>query len=211
MIRIVLVDDHSIVREGIRLIINKIQDFNIVGEFSNGKEWIDNFENIDADIVLCDIDMPEMNGIEATRLAIEQKPSLKVIMLSMHPESDYYYDALMAGAKGFILKESSSSDLEKGIRVVNNGQTFFSQQLLYRAVIDKETIREKKEKVELTQDELNLLANICKGYSNKELADELCVSVKAIEKQKTKLMRKTETHNNACLIVWAVKNKIVNI
>ncbi|MBS2099466.1 response regulator transcription factor [Carboxylicivirga linearis] len=211
MIRILLVEDHSIVREGIRLIINKIGDFVIVGEYANGLEWINNLDKVQADVVLCDIDMPELNGIEATKQALADQPQLKVIMLSMHPESDYYYDALLAGAKGFILKQSSSSDLEKGIRKVFNDQTFFSEELLYRAVIDKETIREKNQKIELSDDERKLLGNICKGYSNKQLADKMFVSVKAIEKQKSKLMRKTDTNNNAGLIVWAVKNKVVNI
>ncbi|MCU4162831.1 response regulator transcription factor [Carboxylicivirga caseinilyticus] len=211
MIRILLVDDHAIVREGIKLIVNKIKDFIIVGEYSNGLEWINNFDAVKSDIVLCDIDMPQMDGIQATKQALAMDPDLKIMILSMHMESDYYYDALLAGVKGFILKQSSSTDLEKGIRRVFSGQTFFSEELLYKAVIENEADRKKNNKIELNEDDLILLTNICKGYSNKQLADELCVSIKTIEKNKSKLMRKTDTVNNAGLIVWAVKSKIVKL
>nr|WP_321411821.1 response regulator transcription factor [uncultured Carboxylicivirga sp.] len=211
MIRILLVDDHAIVREGIKLIVNKIKDFIIVGEYSNGLVWINNFNAVKSDIVLCDIDMPQMDGIQATKQALAMDSDLKIMILSMHMESDYYYDALLAGVKGFILKQSSSTDLEKGIRRVFSGQTFFSEELLYKAVIENEADRKKNNKIELNEDDLILLTNICKGYSNKQLADELCVSIKTIEKNKSKLMRKTDTVNNAGLIVWAVKSKIVKL
>ncbi len=208
MIRIVIIDDLPIVLEGLKLLINKVKDFNIVGEYKNGKEFTDNLLSIEADIILTDIDMPVMDGISAIKLALSLKPELKVIALSMYSDRKYYYEMITAGAKGFVLKQAPSIELEEAIRTVHSGGNFFSPELLRSVIIEmqgieQEIIKEKVELLKLSERETNMLNLICQGLTNKELADKLFVSVRTIETTKSRLMEKTNTRNNAELIIWA--------
>jgi len=216
MINIVIVEDLPMVLEGLKLLINKVKDFKIVKEYSNGKEFTDDIFSIKADIVLTDIDMPVMDGITATRLALSIRPELKIIALSMHKDRKYYYEMVTAGAKGFILKQSPSKELETAIREVHSGCNYFSPELLRTVIIEmqgieQEIVKEKKELLKLTEREVEIFNLLCQGLSNRELADQLFVSLRTIETAKTRLMQKTNTKNNASLIIWAIKNKIVVI
>lgn len=216
MIRITIIEDLPIILEGIKVLINKISDFEVVAEFHNGQEFIDKIATINTDIVLTDIDMPVMDGITATKMALSSFPNLKIIALSMHNDSKYYYEMITAGAKGFVLKQASVEDLETAIREVHKGSNFFSKELLHGVIlgmqnIEKVIVEEKKEHFKLTERESDMLNYICQGLSNKELADKLFVSVRTIESTKARLMQKTYTKNTAGLIIWAIKNKIVEI
>jgi DNA-binding NarL/FixJ family response regulator len=216
MIRIVIIEDLPIVLEGIKLLINKVKDFEIVAEFSNGKEFTDNLHSITTDVVLTDIDMPVMDGITATKKALSLNPDLKIIALSMYNDRKYYYEMVTAGAKGFVLKQSPSEKLETAIREVHKGSNYFSEELLRSVIIDMQSIEnqiiaEKKKLLRLTDRESDMLNLICQGLTNKELANELFVSVRTIESTKSRLMEKTNTRNNAGLIIWAIKNKIVTV
>lgn len=216
MIKIVIIEDLPMILEGMRVLINQIPDFEITHVFSNGKEFIDQIEAIEADIILTDIDMPVMDGITATRLALSLKPDLKIISLSMYNDKKYYYEMVTAGAQGFVLKQSQFNELEKAIREVYAGNHFFSPELLRGVIMDmkgieNEIVSEKKEFFNLGERENEILQLICQGLSNKELADKLFVSVRTIESTKNKLMQKTHTKNNAGLIIWAIKNNIVTI
>lgn len=216
MIRIVIIEDLPIVLEGIKLLINNIKDFQIVAEFSNGKEFTDNMQSIATDVVLTDIDMPVMDGITATKIALSLNPELKIIALSMYNDRKYYYEMVTAGAKGFVLKQSPSNKLEIAIREVHNGGNYFSEELLRSVIIEMQSIEsilveEKKKLMKLTDRESDILNLICQGLTNKELAAELFVSVRTIESTKSRLMEKTNTRNNAGLIIWAIKNKIVTV
>lgn len=216
MIRIAIIEDLPIVLEGIKLLINNIKDFEIVAEFSNGQEFTDNLQSISTDVVLTDIDMPVMDGITATKIALSLNPDLKIIALSMYNDRKYYYEMVTAGAKGFVLKQSPSNKLETAIREVHNGGNYFSEELLRSVIIEMQSIEsllveEKKKLMKLTNRESNILNLICQGLTNKELAAELFVSVRTIESTKSRLMEKTSTRNNAGLIIWAIKNKIVVI
>ncbi len=215
-LKIVLVEDLDLIREGITVLISQIKDFEIVNIFKNGQEFVDHLDELDCDIVITDIDMPVLDGISATKIATSRRPEIKIIALSMYNDTKYYYELITAGAKGFVLKQSSVEELEKAIRLVMEGKSFFSEQLLYNVIvnmqnIEKTLIKEKTELLKLTEKELELLQLICKGLSNKELAEQMFLSVKTIESNKAKLMRKTGAKNNAALIIWAIKNKVVNI
>lgn len=216
MIRIVIIEDLPMVLEGLRLIINSDKDFEIVKEYANGKQFTNDLDNIEADIVLTDIDMPVMNGITATKIALTKKPELKIIALSMYDDKKFYYEMVSAGAKGFILKQEPTDELKKAIREVYNGESYFSNDILRSVIIEmsgieKEITEEKKNLLELSEREVDILQLICKGLNNKELAEKLFVSSRTIELAKTMLMKKTGTSNNAGLIIWAIKNKIVTI
>jgi len=216
MIRITIIEDLPIILEGIKVLINKIEDFEVVAEFGNGQEFMDKISSLNTDIVLTDIDMPVMDGITTTKMALSSFPDLKIIALSMHNDQKYYYEMITAGAKGFVLKQASVEDLETAIREVNKGSNFFSKELLHGVIlgmqnIEEEIVKEKKEHFKLTEREKDLLNLICQGFSNKELADKLFVSIRTIESTKARLMQKTYTKNTAGLIIWAIKNKIVEI
>lgn len=216
MIKIVLIEDLPLILEGLKLLINRVKDFNIIAEYSNGKEFIDNLNSIEPDIILTDIDMPVMDGIQATTLALSLKPNLKIIALSMHTDRKFYYKMVTAGARGFVLKQSPSKELETAIREVHTGGNYFSPELLRTVIvemqgIEEEIIKEKKELLKLTDRETEIMHYLCLGLSNKEIADKLFVSLRTIETTKFRLMQKTQTHNNAALIIWAIKNKIVSI
>ena len=214
MIKIIIIEDLPIILEGIKMLINDIEDFNIIAEYKNGQEFIDNIQSIEADIILTDIDMPVMDGITATKIALSLKPKLKIIALSMHNERKHYYEMITAGANGFVLKQSPATELEEAIREVYKGNSYFSPELLRTVIIDMqniehEIVKEKKELLKLTDRELDILNYLCQGFSNLELADKLFVSLRTIESAKSKLMLKTNTKNNSGLIIWAFRNKIV--
>lgn len=216
MIRVVIIEDLPIILEGIKLLINNVDDFEIVGEFPNGKAFVDTILSIEADIILTDINMPVMDGITATKLAMSLRPELKIIALSMYNDRKFYYEMITAGAKGFVLKQAPARDLEFAIREVFNGGNYFSPDLLRTVIIEmqgieKELIKEKKELLKLSERETEILEFLCQGFTNQELADKLFVSLRTIETIKSRLMKKTNSKNNAGLIIWAIKNKIVMI
>jgi DNA-binding NarL/FixJ family response regulator len=216
MIRLAIIEDLPIVLEGIKLLINNVDDFEIVGEFRNGQDFVDNMANLKVDVVLTDIDMPVMDGVTATKLALSINPDLRIIALSMYNDRKYYYEMVTAGAKGFVLKQSPTNKLENAIREVHQGGNYFSEELLRSVIIEMQNIEDqiiddRKKLLKLTERESKLLDLICQGLTNKELADKLFVSVRTIETTKSRLMEKTNTRNNAGLIIWAIKNKVVVI
>lgn len=215
MIRIAITDDMPIVLEGLKLLLERIPDFQIVAEYSNGKELLDNISISTADVYLTDIEMPVMDGITATREILSINPGKKVIALSMYSDSENYYDMIRSGAKGFVPKQSSINELEQAVRTVYNGGNYFSTDLLHNVIVnlpknDDTHAKKNNHNPELTEKELSLLNLICHGHSNKELAEKLFISIKTVESQKTRLMEKTGARNASGLIIWAIKNKIVN-
>jgi DNA-binding NarL/FixJ family response regulator len=160
--------------------------------------------------------MPIMDGITATKIAMSLRPELKIIALSMYNDRKFYYEMITAGAKGFVLKQSPAKELEFAIREVSNGGNYFSPDLLRTVIIEmqkieKELVQEKKALLKLSERETKILQLLCQGLTNQELAEKLFVSLRTIEAAKSKLMVKTNTKNNAGLIIWSIKNKIVTI
>ena len=216
MIKITLIEDLPIILEGIKVLINQVEDFDVVAEFEHGKAFIDNMDNLNTDIILTDINMPVLNGIETTKQALAKNASLNFIALSMYNDYKYYYEMITAGAKGFVLKQSSTHELEQAIRQVYYGGNYFSKELLHGVILDMKNIEKqifegRNESLKLSKRELSLIKYICQGLTNKELAEKLFISIKTVESNKAKLMYKTNTKNNAGLIIWAIKNKIVDI
>ncbi|MCU4174194.1 response regulator transcription factor [Carboxylicivirga sp. N1Y90] len=216
MIKVVIVEDHEMVREGLKVLINQWPDMEIVGEFSTGNQWLDSIKTIESDIVLLDINMPNMDGLTAIKQALAIDAEIKTIVLTMHSDSNYFREAFIAGTKGYILKQLSAKDLEKAIREVYKGNTYFSNDFLNRVAANIKEVQNKSSETHsntfsLSEQEQQLLKNICKGYTNKQLAESMFLSVKTIESQKSKLMRKSNSMNNASLIVWAIKNNIVSV
>jgi DNA-binding NarL/FixJ family response regulator len=209
--KVIIVDDHKMFRSGLRFLLSNIPNITVIGEASNGKEFLDMAENETIDIALMDINMPEMNGIDATRIAMEKYPNLKVIVLSMHGEEEYYDQMLDAGVKGFLLKNSDADELIAAIEAVIAGKSYFSQELLVDILDQKRLQKLRTDAVKLSTRELEVLKLICNGFSNAEIAEQLFISHRTVDRHRANLLSKTGCKNSTSLVMYAVKNKIVEI
>lgn len=210
-IRIALADDHQLFRNGLKILLGAFPEFEVIAEASNGRELLKQLSDAPANIVLMDISMPEMDGIEATAAISAQYPDTKVIALSMYGEEEYYYRIVDAGAKGFILKDSDINDVKEAIETVHKGGNYFSQELLYH-VIRKIKGREQETKSSsLSKREKEILLKICEGLSNHEIAETLFISKRTVDKHRANLLSKTNSKNTASLILYAIKNRLIEI
>lgn len=210
-VKIVIADDHQLFRSGLQMLLGAFPGFRVVGEASDGNELIRILDESDADIILMDINMPEMDGIEATRRVIAKKPDIKIIALSMYGEEEYYYKMVDAGARGFLLKDSDIKEVREAIMTVMKGGSYFSQELLYH-VIQKFKTRDTEIKMaNLSKREKEILLKICEGLSNQEIADTLFISKRTVDKHRANLLSKTGSKNTASLILFAIRNKLIEI
>ncbi len=219
-INVFLVDDHALFRGGLKGLLGLGGAFNVVGEAGDGLEFLGKLPESGAEVVLMDIDMPVMNGFEATAKALELVPSLKVITLSMHGDEEYYFRMVEAGAKGFLLKSSEIGEVSAAIEAVAKGGSWFSQELLQglvgtmkaasNAALHAEASAEEPEDG-LSVRELEVLPLICQGMSNQEIADKLFISKRTVDKHRANILFKTGCKNTASLVVFAIKNSLVEI
>ena len=210
---ILIVDDHLIFRQGLKSILTSENIANIIGEASNGMELLKLLSHVKPDLVLMDIDMPQMNGLDATEKALDLMPDLKIIAFSMFSDEEYYYKMIDRGVKGFILKTSGINELENAIQNVMLGDTYFSNELLRKIIINlghptngKSTLQEN-----LTDRETEILQQICQGLTTEEIAEKLFISPKTVKSHKSNLLEKTACKITPALILFAIKNKIVEI
>lgn len=209
-IKIALVDDHEMFRSGVRLILSEQKNWEIVIEAENGKEFLNQLKVIKPDVVLLDISMPVLNGYDTAAQALSVYPDLKIIVLSMLNEDDYYFKMIEIGVKGFVLKNSGVEELTRAIIEVSEGNNYFAQDLLKKIIL-KVNNKSVKQKLHLKDKEKEVLRYICNGYTNKEISDKLFLSVKTIEKYRHSLIQKTETRNTAHLVMHAIKNKLIEL
>jgi DNA-binding NarL/FixJ family response regulator len=212
--KIFIVDDHKIFREGLVFMISKMKGFEVVGEASNGKAFLDMIDNLDADIVLMDISMPGVDGIEATARVLEKHPNLKIIALTMFCDEEYYYKMIQAGVSGYILKESGKDELATALNTVITGENYFSQKVLHNILMNMNNPKSSKKtapslEMKLTRREIEVLTLICQGLSNAEISDKLSLSLRTIEGHKSNLFSKTGVKNSISLVMYAMKNNLV--
>ncbi len=211
-IKITIVDDHALFRNGLKILLNTHPDMKVISEAANGKEFLEVIQQQLPDIALMDISMPIMGGIEASEISTEKYPDIKIIALSMFGEEDYYYKMINAGVKGFLLKNSEISEVTEAILQVQKGNSFFSQELLYNVIKNFKAQKEtESETANLSKRELQVLEEICKGLSNQEIADALFISKRTVDKHRANLLSKTNSKNTANLIMYAIRNKLVTI
>lgn len=205
--KLIIADDHIIFRKGLRTILNELDEIKVVGEASNGHELLDQLKHQPADIVLMDIRMPVMDGIEATRKVTERFPDVRVIALTMHEEIGYFNQMVEAGAYGFLLKKTNRDELQKAINLVMQGEYYFSEEFIAQA----KTLSKPKQKslVELTEREEEVLELICKGYSNAEIGKYLGVSNRTVDGHRARLLEKTGAKNSPHLVMFAIKNGLI--
>lgn len=211
-IRVVLVDDHILFLNGLKLLLDTYDSIDIVGEAHNGKEYLTLAETVPHDIVLMDINMPVMHGVDATKKITDSNKGIKVIALSMFGEEEYYYKMIDAGVSGFLLKNSDITELIEAIETVNDGSKYFSQELLYNVV---KNIKKTEQIVDaqnlLSEREVEVLFLICKGLSNQEIAESLDISKRTVDKHRANLLEKTKSKNTVSLVMFAVKNKLITL
>lgn len=204
---IILVDDHALFRSGLHLLLDNLDVIKNIYEASNGIEFLKAIDEHKVDIVLMDIDMPEMDGVEATKKALEKYPRLKIIALSMYGDEEYHFKMINAGAKGFLQKDSEIDEVKNAIQAVGEGTHYFSPEILYNLV--KNINASKTRSGILSERESEVLYHICKGLSNHEIADVLNVSKRTIDKHRENILSKTQSKNTASLIMYAINNKLI--
>lgn len=210
--KVLLVDDHKLFRKGLRMLIDTLNRFEVTGEASNGIEFLDLLEQGQPDIVMLDIAMPEMDGIEATRQALIKYPDLRIITLSMFGEQDYYFKMVDAGIKGFLLKNSDFTEVKQALETVMEGGNYFSRELLMNLVNSlKNSPEELTPDSPLSDREKEIILLICKGMSTQEIADSLCLSKRTVDSHRANILLKTGCRNTASLVVYAIKEKLVEL
>lgn len=214
-ITVLLADDHMIVREGFRKMLEMEADLEVVGEAQDGRQAVAQAIKLHPDVLLMDIAMPRLNGLEATRQIRKTAPAVKVLMLSAHSDDAYVTNATDAGAVGFLLKQTSSQDVCRAIREVQRGRTFFSpsisrrQERLHPESRDRAGRVIGKKAAALTSREMEVLQLIAEGKANKEAASELGISIKTVEKHRDHLMQKLDIHDTAGLTRYAISTGII--
>jgi len=214
--KIIIVDDHLMFREGIKLLIETEGMGKVIAEADNGQEFLHLLENHNPDLVLMDIEMPVMSGLAATIAAIAIRPDLKILALTMLGNKDNYTSMINAGVMGFVLKTSGKQELEKAIKTVIGGESYFSNELLRSIIVNfgkhpTALPNSTSSETELTDRELEVLQYLCKGLTATEIAGKLFRSIKTIEAHRSKLLQKTNTRNTINLVLFAIRNKLVEL
>jgi DNA-binding NarL/FixJ family response regulator len=213
-ITVLLADDHLIVRQGLRVLLELDGDIRVVGECENGRQALRMARELAPDVVVMDISMPMLNGLDATRQIVKEVPATKVIMLSCHNDSDRVQQATQAGALGYLLKEDAATELIKAVREVKRGNAFLcpaiSKRLIerYRESLLQGANRKDRSDV-LTSRESEVLQLVAEGKSNKQMAAELCLSIKTVERHRQQMMDKLDIHDIASLTRFAISRGMI--
>jgi DNA-binding NarL/FixJ family response regulator len=215
-LQIMIVEDQHIFRKGLIMLLKEMPGITIFGEASNGEEFLKMIEKQRPDIVFMDIQMPVMNGIEATRQALDLYPGLKIVAISMFGDEEYLVSMIEAGVKGFLLKTVEEYELKKAIELVSDNKNYFSDELL--PVLTSSLVNRKSKpdhdlelKEELTRREIEILNLICKGFTIKEIADQLFISQRTVDGHKANLFRKTGVDSSVKLVTFAIKNNLYKL
>jgi two-component system nitrate/nitrite response regulator NarL len=215
--KILIVDDHEVVRDGLKNILNSLDYISIAGEAGNGEDAVKMYSSLKPDLVIMDISMPGMNGIEATRVIKERDPDARILILTMHDNQEYLNQIIRSGAKGFILKNTDKEELLDAVKTVASGDNFFSKDIS-KLIIDN-YIRTAKEtekndgykEVPLTKREIEILKLIASGYSNQEIANILYISYNTVDTHRKNIMHKLSIKNTAGLVRYAIEKGLISL
>jgi DNA-binding NarL/FixJ family response regulator len=211
-IRVLLADDHNLVRAGLRSLLQSISDIEVIGEAADGREAIRLLEELRPDVVLMDVMMPGLNGLEATERIVKEHPSVRVIILSMNAAEDFVLQAILAGASGYLLKNAKTGELEQALRSVAAGQTYLSPAVSGHVIEDSKRRMEADEiaKNPLTPRQREVLQLVAEGNSTKQIAKKLGVSVKTVEMNRSQIMDALDIRDIAGLTRYAIRMGIVS-
>lgn len=207
-IKVMLADDHALIREGFRSLLGKNELFEIVGEAENGRELIEKIANTNPDVVLTDISMPQMTGLEVMERIKKTRPEIKFIILTMHEEREYVMRALTAGAEGYLFKNVEKAELERAIKTVYDGEKYFSAAIT--TILAEYVAKPAPTQVaEITPREKEVLELVAEGYSTKQIADKLGISIRTVESHRINMLKKLEVSNTAELIRKSIQLKFI--
>ncbi len=220
-IRILIADDHSVVRSGIRMVLQSSPEFTVIAEAEDGEEAVELAAKHKPDVVVMDISMPQLNGIEATAKMKQTDPEIKVIILTVHADEEYVFQILRAGASGYVLKSAGKKEIFAAVRSAVSGERFFSPGIS-NLIIDGFINRAKEPppqpilsggsgKQQLTKREIEVLEYIAQGYTNRKIADTLFLSVRTVNTHRTNLMQKLDIHDTARLVRYAIETGLVKL
>lgn len=207
--KVLLVDDHAIVRMGVRALLDEAQDFDVVGEASSGRDAITQAERLRPDLVLMDIGLPDMNGLEAMALIKQAAPEMRVVVLTMHEDEDYFFRAIQAGAVGYVVKAGGAEHVMLALRAVNEGGVYLYPSLAKALVADHLREQENPLVKSLSERELEVLRLIGDGLVNKEIASTLGITIATAQTYRTRIMEKLGLHTVAELIRYAIRKGII--
>ncbi len=213
-IPVLLAEDHTLVREGLRLLIQLDGDIEIIGEAKTGREAVQMATSLRPDVIVMDIAMPLLNGLQATRQILKSLPETKILILSAHSDPEYVRQVVKVGAAGYLIKQSSGDIVAQAIRELKNGKTFFTPSIAKRLKADYQKSPDgvglqKRRSTELTTRESELLQLVAEGHVNKQIASELGISIKTVEKHRQHLMEKLDIHDIAGLTRFAIAEGII--
>ncbi len=220
-VRVLLADDHDILRDGLKALLTMAGDISVVGEARTGREAVAEAERLRPDVVLMDITMPELDGVEATRRIRQTAPEVRVLFLTMHEAEEYFFRALRAGAAGYVIKRTAASDLLAAVRAVARGESFLSPSVAHalvtdyaqrgvRAVEAEEPANGKDAYTTLTSREREILQLVAEGYTNQEIADLLHLSIKTVQSHRAAVMEKLGLRDVTHLVRYAVRRGLVD-
>jgi DNA-binding NarL/FixJ family response regulator len=220
-IRILIADDHSVVRSGIRTVLQSSPDFSVVAEAEDGEQAVELAAKHKPEVVVMDISMPQLNGIEATARMKQIDPNIKVIILTVHSDEEYVFQILRAGASGYVLKSAGKKEIFAAIRSAVSGERFFSpgiSNLIIEGFINRTkgptpqpVARGSSRTQQLTKREIEVLEYIAQGYTNRKIADTLFLSVRTVNTHRTNLMQKLDIHDTARLVRYAIETGLVKL
>ena len=211
-IKIIIVDDHEIFRNGLKMVLGRLPHIDIVGEAANGQEFLSLIKTVQCDVVLMDIEMPVMNGIDATAQAMKEYPELRIIALTMFQEDDYIQSMMDAGIRGFLIKNVGKETLDKAILTIYRGGTYYSEELFnFFTKKFSESPKPLEPEIALTSREKEILQLLAEGLNNKEIADKLFISERTVVGHKSNLLAKTGTKSAISLLAFAIRKRLVKI
>ncbi|MGO8990075.1 MAG: response regulator [bacterium] len=213
-VRIVIAEDHTILREGLRSLLSSNVNFEVVGEAGDGREAIRQVKKLKPDLILSDLSMPRMNGMEAIKEIKRESPATKILVLTVHRAEEYILATFRAGADGYLLKDSTHSELLMAVKKVLSGTHYISPEISEKVIEGyiegKKSLKSRTSWETLTQREREILKLIAEGYRNKEIAGDLCISVKTVEKHRANLMEKLDLHSIQALTTFAIEKGLVS-
>lgn len=216
IIKVILSDDHKLFRDGIKSLLKSERDIQVIAEVSDGNEVMKVIESITPDIVITDISMPGMNGIDLTKTISEKYPAIHVLIISMHLNESYILESVKSGARGYLPKDSNPQELIKALRVIHGGGTYFNQEITSIAMSgfaekSKQHDKQKQLLEHLTEREIEIIRLVAEGMMNKEISDYLSISIRTVDNHKSNILRKLNLKTSIDIVKYAIKHDIISM
>ena len=212
-IKIILVDDHQMFRDGVKSVLCDEENIDVIGEVGNGNDLFDLLKTKTPDLIITDISMPDISGIEVAKHVSENYPDIKILILSMHSNEEFISKALNVGANGYLPKDTNMTELLEAINTIYKGENYFNKEIsntILKSLINKSKEESSSNKT-LTKREKEIIKLVVEGLTNKEIADKLCISIRTVDSHKNNIMQKLNLKSSVELVKYAIKNKLANL